>query len=99
MRLLGQIVSIEFPVKDNQCCGALWSLVRVSHPSQVVLPFPRWQPKEKPVKEDEVGPQVTHIYQVNAQLHATQEKEGVSDGESRLFLLFLLRLNMQKSRL
>lgn len=68
----------------------------------MVLPFPRWEPKEKPVKEDEVGPQVTHIYEVNTQLHATQEKEGVSDGESKLFLLFLcrlLRLNMQKSRL
>ena len=41
-------------------------LLRVSHPSQVVLPFPRWEPKEKPVKEDEVGPQVTHIYEVRA---------------------------------
>ncbi|XP_011603981.1 integrin alpha-8 [Takifugu rubripes] len=37
----------------------------VSHPSQVVLPFPRWEPKEKPVKEDEVGPQVTHIYELH----------------------------------
>uniref|UniRef100_A0A4W6DQH9 Integrin subunit alpha 8 n=1 Tax=Lates calcarifer TaxID=8187 RepID=A0A4W6DQH9_LATCA len=38
---------------------------RVSHPSQVVLPFPRWEPKEKPVKEDDVGPQVTHIYELH----------------------------------
>lgn len=37
----------------------------VSHPSQVVLPFPNWEPKEKPVKEDEVGPQVTHIYELH----------------------------------
>ncbi|XP_067367482.1 integrin alpha-8 isoform X2 [Channa argus] len=37
----------------------------VSHPSQVVLPFPRWEPKEKPIKEDDVGPQVTHIYQLH----------------------------------
>uniref|UniRef100_A0A4W6DRW8 Integrin subunit alpha 8 n=1 Tax=Lates calcarifer TaxID=8187 RepID=A0A4W6DRW8_LATCA len=37
----------------------------VSHPSQVVLPFPRWEPKEKPVKEDDVGPQVTHIYELH----------------------------------
>lgn len=36
----------------------------MSHPSQVLLPFPRWEPKEKPVKEDDVGPQVTHIYEV-----------------------------------
>ncbi|XP_062256232.1 integrin alpha-8 [Platichthys flesus] len=37
----------------------------VSHPSQVVLPFPRWEPKEKPVKEEDVGPQVTHIYELH----------------------------------
>ncbi|CAB1334242.1 unnamed protein product [Coregonus sp. 'balchen'] len=36
----------------------------VCHPSQVVLPFPHWEPKEKPVKEEDVGPQVTHIYEV-----------------------------------
>lgn len=41
-------------------------LSRVSHPSQVVLPFPNWEPKEKPIKEDDVGPQVTHIYEVNS---------------------------------
>uniref|UniRef100_A0A8C7DE86 Integrin subunit alpha 8 n=1 Tax=Oncorhynchus kisutch TaxID=8019 RepID=A0A8C7DE86_ONCKI len=38
---------------------------RVCHPSQVVLPFPHWEPKEKPVKEDDVGPQVTHIYELH----------------------------------
>lgn len=37
----------------------------VSHPSQVVLPFPRWEPKKKPVKEEDVGPQVTHIYELH----------------------------------
>ncbi|KAM9782977.1 integrin alpha-8 [Neosynchiropus ocellatus] len=37
----------------------------VSRPSQVVLPFPRWEPKDKPVKEDDVGPQVTHIYELH----------------------------------
>ncbi|XP_034030821.1 integrin alpha-8 [Thalassophryne amazonica] len=37
----------------------------VSHPSQVVLPFPNWEPKEKPVKEDDVGPQVTHVYELH----------------------------------
>lgn len=51
----------------HQCHQALSVLLRVSHPSQVVLPFPRWEPKEKPVKEDDVGPQVTHIYEVKAQ--------------------------------
>uniref|UniRef100_A0A3Q4AHF5 Uncharacterized protein n=1 Tax=Mola mola TaxID=94237 RepID=A0A3Q4AHF5_MOLML len=48
----------------------------VSHPSQVVLPFPRWEPKEKPVKEDDVGPQVTHIYELhNAGPSSIQEAE------------------------
>ncbi|KAL0984892.1 hypothetical protein UPYG_G00150020 [Umbra pygmaea] len=37
----------------------------VSHPSQVVLPFPRWEPKDKPLKEDDVGPQITHIYELH----------------------------------
>ncbi|KAM8825876.1 integrin alpha-8 isoform 1-T1 [Synchiropus picturatus] len=41
------------------------SLRGVSHPSQVVLPFPRWEPRDKPVKEDDVGPQVTHIYELH----------------------------------
>uniref|UniRef100_A0AAQ5XLX0 Integrin alpha-2 domain-containing protein n=1 Tax=Amphiprion ocellaris TaxID=80972 RepID=A0AAQ5XLX0_AMPOC len=50
--------------KDNPDSN-LVSLNLVSHPSQVVLPFPNWEPKEKPVKEDEVGPQVTHIYELH----------------------------------
>ncbi len=52
----------------HQCHRVVSPLFRVSHPSQVVLPFPRWEPKEKPVKEDDVGPQVTHIYEVNAEV-------------------------------
>ncbi|KAI2655191.1 Integrin alpha-8 [Labeo rohita] len=44
----------------------------VSHPAQVVLPFPRWEPKEKPVREDDVGPQVQHIYEVR--IEQTQNK-------------------------
>ncbi|KAM4601404.1 integrin alpha-8 [Polymixia lowei] len=48
----------------------------VSHPSQVVLPFPRWEPKDKPVKEDDVGPQVTHIYELhNSGPSSIQEAE------------------------
>ncbi|XP_076009857.1 integrin alpha-8 [Genypterus blacodes] len=48
----------------------------VSHPSQVVLPFPRWEPKEKPVKEDDVGPQVIHIYELhNSGPSSIQEAE------------------------
>uniref|UniRef100_A0AAR2K6D3 Integrin alpha-2 domain-containing protein n=1 Tax=Pygocentrus nattereri TaxID=42514 RepID=A0AAR2K6D3_PYGNA len=33
--------------------------------TQVVLPFPRWEPKEKPVREDDIGPQVQHIYELH----------------------------------
>lgn len=57
-------------VYRDQYHRAVSPLLRVSHPSQVVLPFPRWEPKEKPVKEDDVGPQVTHIYEVSARLKA-----------------------------
>uniref|UniRef100_H3DPZ4 Integrin subunit alpha 8 n=1 Tax=Tetraodon nigroviridis TaxID=99883 RepID=H3DPZ4_TETNG len=55
------------PVSLNLTIAAVaqLDLRGVSHPSQVVLPFPRWEPKEKPVKEDEVGPQVTHIYELH----------------------------------
>uniref|UniRef100_A0A671TSI0 Integrin subunit alpha 8 n=1 Tax=Sparus aurata TaxID=8175 RepID=A0A671TSI0_SPAAU len=52
-------------VYRDQYHRAVSPLLRVSHPSQVVLPFPRWEPKEKPVKEDDVGPQVTHIYELH----------------------------------
>ncbi|KAJ8411668.1 hypothetical protein AAFF_G00164760 [Aldrovandia affinis] len=37
----------------------------VSHPAQIILPFPRWEPKDKPVKEEDIGPQVQHIYELH----------------------------------
>ncbi|KAI1885477.1 hypothetical protein AGOR_G00204100 [Albula goreensis] len=37
----------------------------VSHPAQIILPFPRWEPKEEPVKEEDIGPQVQHIYELH----------------------------------
>ncbi|XP_066441433.1 integrin alpha-8 [Eleutherodactylus coqui] len=37
----------------------------VSHPSQIVLPIPNWQPKEKPTEEMEIGPLVQHIYELH----------------------------------
>uniref|UniRef100_A0A8B9KDS1 Integrin, alpha 8 n=1 Tax=Astyanax mexicanus TaxID=7994 RepID=A0A8B9KDS1_ASTMX len=46
----------------------LWKIENieiVSLPAQVVLPFPRWEPKEKPVREDDIGPQVQHIYELH----------------------------------
>lgn len=68
----------------HQCHWAVSPLLRVSHPSQVVLPFPRWEPKEKPFKEDDVGPQVTHIYEVNARptaKHSQTAKSHVKNKE------------------
>ncbi|XP_041961815.1 LOW QUALITY PROTEIN: integrin alpha-8 [Alosa sapidissima] len=37
----------------------------VSRPAQIVLPLPNWKPKEKPVKEDDVGQLVQHIYEIH----------------------------------
>ncbi|KAM8967136.1 integrin alpha-8 [Pelodytes ibericus] len=37
----------------------------VSHPPQIVLPIPNWEPKEKPTEEIEVGPLVQHIYELH----------------------------------
>uniref|UniRef100_W5MWS7 Integrin subunit alpha 8 n=1 Tax=Lepisosteus oculatus TaxID=7918 RepID=W5MWS7_LEPOC len=37
----------------------------VSHPAQIILPFPNWEPKEKPTKEEDIGPQVQHIYELH----------------------------------
>ncbi|KAM4687696.1 integrin alpha-8 [Discoglossus pictus] len=37
----------------------------VSHPPQIVLPIPNWEPKEKPSEEIEVGPLVQHIYELH----------------------------------
>ncbi|XP_034985549.2 integrin alpha-8 isoform X1 [Zootoca vivipara] len=36
----------------------------VSHPPQIVLPIHNWEPKDEPTKEDEIGPLVEHIYQL-----------------------------------
>ncbi|KAK1806683.1 hypothetical protein P4O66_005184, partial [Electrophorus voltai] len=48
----------------NVVARAQMEIRGVSLPAQVVLPFPRWEPKDKPVREDDVGPQVQHIYEV-----------------------------------
>ncbi len=36
----------------------------MSAPEQVFLPIANWQPKESPVLEDDIGPLVQHIYEV-----------------------------------
>ncbi|XP_019484887.1 PREDICTED: integrin alpha-8 [Hipposideros armiger] len=37
----------------------------VSHPPQIVLPIPNWEPEEEPRKEEGVGPLVEHIYELH----------------------------------
>ncbi|XP_053322477.1 integrin alpha-8 [Spea bombifrons] len=37
----------------------------VSHPPQILLPIPNWEPKEKPTEELEVGPLVQHVYELH----------------------------------
>uniref|UniRef100_A0A8C4SYB3 Integrin subunit alpha 8 n=1 Tax=Erpetoichthys calabaricus TaxID=27687 RepID=A0A8C4SYB3_ERPCA len=37
----------------------------VSHPAQILLPLQHWEPKEKPTKEEDIGPQVQHIYELH----------------------------------
>ncbi|ETE62321.1 Integrin alpha-8, partial [Ophiophagus hannah] len=37
----------------------------VSHPPQIVLPIHNWKPKDEPIKEDEIGPLVEHIYELH----------------------------------
>ncbi|MGH0178186.1 UNVERIFIED_CONTAM: hypothetical protein FKN15_077559 [Acipenser sinensis] len=37
----------------------------VSHPAQIFLPIHQWKPKEKPEKEQDIGPSVQHIYELH----------------------------------
>ncbi|XP_078519732.1 integrin alpha-8 [Lissotriton helveticus] len=37
----------------------------VSHPPQIILPFTKWEPKEKPTEEGDLGPLVQHIYELH----------------------------------
>lgn len=49
---------------DLHCVFICCILCRVSAPEQVFLPIANWQPKENPVLEDDIGPLVQHIYEV-----------------------------------
>ncbi|XP_076869244.1 integrin alpha-8 [Brachyhypopomus gauderio] len=49
----------------NVVARAQMEIRGVSLPAQVVLPLPRWEPKDKPVREDDIGPQVQHIYELH----------------------------------
>ncbi|XP_041101408.1 integrin alpha-8-like [Polyodon spathula] len=37
----------------------------VSHPAQIFLPIHQWEPKDKPEKEQDIGPSVQHIYELH----------------------------------
>ncbi|XP_007904592.1 integrin alpha-8 [Callorhinchus milii] len=37
----------------------------VSHPEQIVLPMTNWESKDKPKKEEDVGPLVQHVYELH----------------------------------
>lgn len=51
--------------RHNLLCVFICSILcRVSAPEQVFLPIANWQPKDSPVLEDDIGPLVQHIYEV-----------------------------------
>ncbi|RXM29225.1 Integrin alpha-8 [Acipenser ruthenus] len=37
----------------------------VSHPAQIFLPIHQWEPKDKPEKDQDIGPSVQHIYELH----------------------------------
>ncbi|MGH0144150.1 UNVERIFIED_CONTAM: hypothetical protein FKN15_033809, partial [Acipenser sinensis] len=37
----------------------------VSHPAQIFLPIHQWKPKDKPEKDQDIGPSVQHIYELH----------------------------------
>uniref|UniRef100_A0A670HTY4 Integrin subunit alpha V n=1 Tax=Podarcis muralis TaxID=64176 RepID=A0A670HTY4_PODMU len=56
------------PVTSYQVDLAILAVVEirgVSSPDHLFLPIPNWQPKENPETEDDIGPLVQHIYEVN----------------------------------
>ncbi|KAM9309121.1 LOW QUALITY PROTEIN: integrin alpha-8 [Pholidichthys leucotaenia] len=77
--------SVSNPVSLNLSiiARAQLDLRGVSHPSQVVLPSPTGSLKRKPI-EDDVGPQVTHIYELHKSGPSSiREAELASAGPAR----------------
>ncbi|XP_068091592.1 integrin alpha-8 [Hyperolius riggenbachi] len=54
-------VSLDIPIT----AFAQVEIRGVSHPPQIILPIPNWEPKEKPSKEVEIGPLVQHVYELH----------------------------------
>ncbi|XP_064410832.1 integrin alpha-8 [Latimeria chalumnae] len=52
-------------LKINITAAAQIEIRGVSHPPQIVLPIHKWDPKEKPTKEEDLGPSVVHIYELH----------------------------------
>ncbi|XP_069388785.1 integrin alpha-V isoform X1 [Paralichthys olivaceus] len=48
-----------------------------SSPSQVLLPIANWKPKDPPVLEDDIGPQILHVYELLNSGPSTISKAGL----------------------
>uniref|UniRef100_A0A4W3HLD3 Integrin subunit alpha 8 n=1 Tax=Callorhinchus milii TaxID=7868 RepID=A0A4W3HLD3_CALMI len=60
--------SIRFDLqikRPSLTSNLLCSSCRVSHPEQIVLPMTNWESKDKPKKEEDVGPLVQHVYELH----------------------------------
>uniref|UniRef100_A0A4W3HP52 Integrin subunit alpha 8 n=1 Tax=Callorhinchus milii TaxID=7868 RepID=A0A4W3HP52_CALMI len=58
--------SIRFDLQiKSLTSNLLCSSCRVSHPEQIVLPMTNWESKDKPKKEEDVGPLVQHVYELH----------------------------------
>ncbi|XP_069067694.1 integrin alpha-8 [Pleurodeles waltl] len=52
-------------LQGNISAAAKVEIRGVSHPPQIILPFTKWEPKEKPTEEGDLGPLVQHIYELH----------------------------------
>ncbi|KAB5553791.1 hypothetical protein PHYPO_G00042750 [Pangasianodon hypophthalmus] len=72
-------------VKINVQAVALLEMRGVSSPSECVLPFAKWEPKDPPGNLEDVGPLVEHVYELR--------NKGPSTVSARLELHFPLQQN------
>ncbi|XP_038611762.1 integrin alpha-8 [Tachyglossus aculeatus] len=68
----------------------------VSHPPQVVLPVPEWEPVQDPQEEEDVGPLVEHVYELYnvgpSAVSATVLEVGWPISNRDEFLLYIFAL-------
>ncbi|KAE8596150.1 hypothetical protein XENTR_v10015988 [Xenopus tropicalis] len=71
----------------------------VSHPPQIILPIPNWEPKEKPSEEKDVGPLVQHIYELHnigpSAISETQLNVGWPSQSRDEFLLYVFHIQTE----